>query len=116
MKIPEWTKPGLTGAVVGAIALAIVGFSWGGWMTGGSVAEMSSKESAAATVAALTPYCVQRSLDDPMAADVLAEIGEASAFQRRSIIEKAGWATPLGADKPVRALAVACGEALANAT
>lgn len=112
MKIPEWTKPGIMGAGVGAVVLAIVGFSWGGWMTGGSAAAMSSKESVAATVAALTPYCVQKSLTDPQAADVLAEIGKASSFQRRGIIEKAGWATPLGADKPVRALAEACGVAL----
>jgi hypothetical protein len=28
MNIPEWTKPALVGAGAGAIALAIVGFSW----------------------------------------------------------------------------------------
>jgi hypothetical protein len=43
-----------------------------------------------------------------MSAKVLAEIEEASRFQRRGIVEKAGWATPLGAEKPDRALAEAC--------
>jgi hypothetical protein len=35
MQSPEWLKPALYGAACGAIALATVGFSWGGWVTGG---------------------------------------------------------------------------------
>jgi hypothetical protein len=30
MQIPEWLKPGLYGAACGAVALAVIGFSWGG--------------------------------------------------------------------------------------
>ena len=33
MKFPQNTKPVLWGAASGALALAIVGFAWGGWMT-----------------------------------------------------------------------------------
>ena len=33
MNVPSYLKPALTGAVIGAAALAIVGFSWGGWVT-----------------------------------------------------------------------------------
>jgi len=112
MQIPEWTKPALLGAGVGAIALAIVGFNWGGWVTGGSASEMSSKSSIAAVASALTPYCVQNSQNDPKSTDVMAELDEASSFGRRGIVEKAGWATPLGAEKPDRALAEACQIAL----
>ena len=35
MKSPKWLKPTLYEAAGGAIALAVVGFSWGGWVTGG---------------------------------------------------------------------------------
>jgi len=35
MTIPIETKPALWGAAGGAIALAIAGFAWGGWVTGG---------------------------------------------------------------------------------
>ena len=35
MKFPTNTKPLLWGAVGGAAACMIVGFSWGGWVTGG---------------------------------------------------------------------------------
>ncbi len=33
MNIPIETKPALWGAAGGAVVLAIVGFSWGGWVT-----------------------------------------------------------------------------------
>jgi hypothetical protein len=45
MKLPIETKPALWGAAGGAIALAIVGFSWGGWVTG-KKAETSAAERA----------------------------------------------------------------------
>lgn len=108
MQLPEWTKPALMGARAGAIALAVVGFSWGGWMTGGSAAEMSSKQSMAAIASVLTPYCVQNSKRDPKAAGILAELKAASTYQRRGIVADAGWATPLGSEKPDRALAELC--------
>jgi hypothetical protein len=36
----------------------------------------------------------------------------ASSYQRSGIVEKAGWATPLGAEKPNSDVAKACGTAL----
>ncbi len=112
MQIPEWTKPALVGAGAGALALAVAGFGWGGWMTSSAAAQMSGKQSIAATAMALTPYCVQKSQSDPKSTDVLAEINNASVYKRRGIVEESGWATPLGADKPDRALAEACLAAL----
>lgn len=106
MKLPTWLKPGLTGAAVGAIALAIVGFSWGGWVTGGSAKDMASKASNAAVAAALTPYCIERAGASDVAE--LATIKAASTYSRKGLVEKAGWATPLGADKPNSDLAQAC--------
>ncbi len=104
------------GAVAGAVALAVVGFGWGGWMTSSSAAKLSSKQSLAATVVALTPYCVLKSQSDPKSTDLLAEIEKAAGFKQRGIIEEAGWATPLGAEKPDRALAAACLVALTKDT
>lgn len=50
MKIPVETKPVLWGVVGGAIALAIVGFKWGGWVTGGA-AEADATQRTNAAVA-----------------------------------------------------------------
>jgi hypothetical protein len=112
MQFPVWIKPALLGAGAGAIALAIVGFSWGGWVTGGSAADMAKKQSLAATATALTPYCLERSAADPNSIQLLAELKAASTYNRKAIVEKAGWATPLGAEKPSTELAQACQLAL----
>ncbi|MGV8830491.1 MAG: hypothetical protein ACOH2N_00825 [Devosia sp.] len=112
MQIPEWTKPALYGAATGAVALAIVGFSWGGWLTGGSAQEIASNQSATDVAAALTPYCVAQSKTDANRVTVMADLADASTYSRRGIVEKAGWATPLGADSPNRDLAEACVQAL----
>ncbi len=42
MRTPEWLKPGLYGAACGAVALAVIGFSWGGWVTGGMARTMAA--------------------------------------------------------------------------
>ncbi len=114
MQTPEWTKPALTGAGAGAIALAIIGFGWGGWVTESSALKMSYEKSASAVTAALMPYCLQSSTGDPNSSEVLASFGKANnSYKRRVIVEEAGWATPLGAEKPDRLLAEACQAALA---
>jgi len=115
MNIPSWTKPSLYGAAGGAVALAIIGFSWGGWVTGGSAQELATKQSAADVVTALTPYCIARSQSDANSGVILAELAAASSSGRRAVVEKSGWATPLGAEAPNRALAQACQLALAAA-
>lgn len=114
MQLPTWLKPGLMGAGVGAIALAIIGFSWGGWVTAGSAKDMASKAATAAVASALTPYCVDRA-GTTEAALTMAELQGASSYSRKGIVEKAGWATPLGADKPNAELAQACQLKLAEA-
>ena len=42
----DWDKItlGLWGAVGGAIVLAIIGFVWGGWVTGGTAQEMAEQK------------------------------------------------------------------------
>lgn len=116
MNFPDGTKPALLGAVLGAIAVSIIGFNWGGWVTGGSATEMSNEVSTAAVASALTPYCVLKSKNDPKYSVVMTELAEANDWKRRSIVEDAGWATPLGAESPHRELAEACQSALSNDT
>lgn len=115
MNIPEWVQPALLGAVVGAAALAFVGFSYGGWVTGATAEKHSVTKTAEGVALALTPYCVARSKDDPAAATVLAELKAATGYNRRGVLEKAGWATPVGADKPNSLLAAACEAELGKA-
>jgi hypothetical protein len=115
VKFPSWIKPALTGAVAGAAAIAFFGFNWGGWTTTSAAADLAKRQTDAAVVAALMPYCLDRSTSDPVAATVIAELNAATTYQRRAILENAGWATPMGAESPNAALAQACQLKLAEA-
>lgn len=113
MQIPAWVKPALLGAGTGAVALAIVGFSWGGWVTGGSAQKMASAEARAEVVAALAPICVEQSRRDPNLRITLASLMEASSYKRGEMLMDTGWATMPGATEADRNVAKACMDALA---
>ena len=113
MTTPEWLKPGLYGAAAGAVALAIVGFSWGGWVTGGTAEKMASEQARLEVVAALVPICVEQSSKDPQVVATLAQLKNASSYKRSEMLMKAGWATMPGSSDPNRNVASACMEKLA---
>ncbi|MEO3997359.1 hypothetical protein [Mesorhizobium sp. CAU 1732] len=75
---------------------------------------MANSASNDAVVAALMPHCLARAENDPQASVILAELKEARTTGRRAIIENAGWATPINEERPNRALAQACQEALSS--
>ncbi len=112
MKTPEWLKPGLYGAVIGAVLVGVIGFSWGGWMTGGGAVKMANSMAHDNVIAALVPVCIERSEGDADRVAKLATIREASSFKRRDAVMEAGWATVPGSDAPNRDLAQACAAAL----
>jgi hypothetical protein len=114
MNAPEWLKPAAYGAVVGAVALAIAGFSWGGWVTGGTADKMAAEKARYEVVAALVPVCLEQSKQDPRMAETLAELKAASSYKRSGMIMDAGWATMPGTDDPDRAVATACMAKLAD--
>ena len=113
MRAPEWLKPALWGAAAGAVAISIGGFSWGGWVTGGTAEKMASERASAEVVAALVPVCLEQSRQDPNTAEQLAALEEATSYKRRDIVMEYGWATMPGSDSPDRAVANACLERLA---
>jgi hypothetical protein len=51
-------KPACWGAVGGAIALAIIGFNWGGWVTGGAASKMAAAAVTTGQQSVLVPLCV----------------------------------------------------------
>lgn len=108
MKIPEWLKPGIYGAAIGAFAVGIVGFTWGGWVTGGTAQDQAMALSRDDVVSAMVPVCLDIARSDPDRAAKLAAIREASTFQRREALMEAGWATMPGAESPDRDIARAC--------
>ena len=108
----ENAKPLLMGAIGGAVVLAIVGFTWGGWVTASTAESMAVKRAKAATVAALAPICVARFQEDTSFEVRLSELNETRTYQRAGFIEEGGWATMPGSDKGDRDVAKACAEML----
>ena len=113
MKIPVEIKPAVWGAIGGAIALAIVGFNWGGWVTGGKAEADATERAHGAVVSALAPVCVEKFQHQADAAEKLVEFTKvSSSWGRRAIIEKGGWAATAGSDAPNSAVVTACAEQL----
>ena len=115
--MPQWLKPGLVGAIIGAIALAIVGFTQLGWVSANTAESMAIKRADTAVVKALVPVCVARAQLDPETGPKLQELGAVtSTWDRRSFVEKAGWANMPGDETSNKDLADACAKALKDLT
>jgi alpha/beta superfamily hydrolase len=106
----------LQGAAVGAAACIAVGFSWGGWMTGGTANRLAAEQADTAVVAALTPVCVEKFLQNSDSEANLAVIKKIPSFwEQGEYVQKGGWATQPGATSSDYHLARACAEKLIQA-
>ena len=103
-------KPGIWGVILGAAALAIVGFNWGGWVTGKNATAMAD----AAVIGRLVPICVQQFNDDANKAMKLAEMKKGDSWRHAEFVEKQGWATMPGAKKANSDVAEGCASAISS--
>jgi hypothetical protein len=110
MTVHPSVTPGIWGAIGGAAALAIIGFTWGGWVTGGSAERTADTRASSAVVAALAPICVVQFQEKPDSAMQLAALKKVSSYEQTSFVEKAGWATMPGSTAPGAGVARACAE------
>ncbi len=85
----EKIKTGVWSAIGGAIITMIIGFAWGGWVTGGT----SQTTAEAAVVDRLTPICVAQFNKDPEKDEKLKELKEKSSWERDKYVKERGWAT-----------------------
>ena len=102
----------LQGAAGGAVVTLIVGFNWGGWVTGGTAKEMVQRSTTTAVVSALSPICVDKFQHSAEAVTNAAELKKLASYQQGSFIEKGGWATLPGGEGANSAVARACAEML----
>ena len=97
------------GSVIGAV---IVGFTWGGWVTGGSARDMAAQSGKDAVVLRLAPICVYQFNQDPEKDQKLGELKEASRYKRDDYVREQGWATIPGEAEPDRQVSDACAQLL----
>lgn len=110
MKMPAELKPTLMGATGGAVALAIVGFTWGGWVTAGNAKSLAEQRASEAVVTALAPVCVANFRLDKDSAAQLVELKKVRSWEHASFIEKHGWSTIPGTKETDSVMARACAE------
>jgi hypothetical protein len=94
------------------VVTMIVGFSWGGWVTGGTAQSMAQAAARHAVVTRLAPICLLQFRADPATDKKLSELKEESHWQRGEYISKHGWATMPGESEPDRNVADECANLL----
>ncbi len=96
-------------------ATLVVGFGWGGWVTGGTARTMAADAGNEARGELASVICAESFMASPDAAVQLAALKEIdSSYQQRQFVEKGGWATMPGEDSAVRQAADLCAKALAS--
>ena len=112
----DWEKIKLGGwsAVGGAVVLAIVGFNFGGWVTGGTAAAMAKETAADAVAERLGTICVAQFNRDLGRDDKLKEMKGKDAWDKGRYVEKQSWAIMPGEDKPDSKVADACAKHLTD--
>jgi len=108
----EKIKPALWGIVGGAIAAIIIGFAWGGWVTGSTAQEMAEQSAQKAVIARLAPICVEQFNQDSEKDQKLANLKETKSWERDDYVVNQGWATMPGEKKADSKVAKKCAELL----
>jgi hypothetical protein len=114
MKTYPSLNPGIWGAVIGAAAISVLGFSSFGETLGSTAERIAQERGQTAVVAVLAPIFVQKFQHQADAFAKLVEFNKVASWDRRSIIEKGGRATMPGNDSPNSAVVTACAEQLAG--
>ena len=96
------SKAVLFWACAGSVAVAtIVGFSWGGWVTGGSAQKMAEESAAQARQELAAVVCVDRFMAAPDAGVQLTALQEiTTARAQGKFVEDGGWAIIVPASDP----------------
>src|SRR5437763_11985237 len=89
MQIPAQVRPAVWGAIGGAVAAMIIGFAWGGWVTGGTSERSAGVAAQSAVVQAFVPLCVAKAEQEPDQITALKK--ESRSYSRRDLVVKAGW-------------------------
>lgn len=101
-----WSLAGIS------VLTMILGFTVGGWTTGGTAAFMAEKAARDARSTLAASVCVQKFVTTAGAAEKLAALKEASSFERDNFIEDGGWAKLTGVEEAIPGAAELCAEEL----
>jgi hypothetical protein len=101
--------------VATAVATMIIGFSWGGWVTGGTSRSLAMAAGDAARSELASVICVEKFMAAPDSAAKLVELKALTdSYKKREFVETGGWATMPGQKSSDRRAAEGCAVALAT--
>jgi hypothetical protein len=99
---------GVWGLIIGAVIVMIIGFAWGGWLTGGTAQKMTDE----AVLASQAAICVAQFMKQPNHEARLKEIEKVDSWKRSEFIEKGGWDKMPGQEKASSLVSQACAKGL----
>jgi hypothetical protein len=94
------------------IATLVIGFTWGGWVTGGTAGRMAAQAVADTRADLGAAICVSRFEAGSDAVANLAALKASDSWKRSDYIEKGGWTTLAGTEQPIAGAADLCAERL----
>lgn len=82
--------------IASMILTMIIGFTWGGWVTGGTARAMANAIGEDAVVKRLAPVCVVQFNEDAGKVQKLKGLKETGTWEQADYVKKQGWATMPG--------------------
>ena len=96
------------------VATLVVGFTWGGWVTGGSAQQQAEVAAEQAVAKLAADICFKRYLAAPDARMNLTALNEETSYRRDGMLEDGGWVTFADRQDPIDGAAELCAERLAE--
>lgn len=90
-----------------------VGFTWGGWVTGGTAQQTATTLANNAVVQRLSTICVAQFQQDPTKAEKLTALKAVSSYQQGTYVKEQGWAIMPGDEQADSKVANECAKQLA---
>ena len=94
--------------VASIVVTMIIGFTWGGWVTGGTARKMADVVGEDAVVKRLAPMCVLQFRQDVKKDQKLKGLKETGTWEKTEFVKKQGWATMPGEREPDGKVADEC--------
>jgi hypothetical protein len=97
-----------------AVVTMIVGFNWGGWVTGGTSQSQAKAAGDTARSELASAICIEKfNAASDKAAQLVTLRAITETYKKREFVEAGGWATMPGQTQPDRRGAEVCATALA---
>ena len=110
------SKTMLFWSCAGSVVVAlVVGFTWGGWVTGGTARDMAETAGDESRYGLASAICVEKFLAAPDARAQLTQLKALDrSYRQRPFIEEGGWAVMPEQEEAARQAADLCAKVLAN--